>query len=277
MRSHIHASARLLRVFALLAAVLTFGGCAGMVGPNPRDPLEPFNRKMAQFNEDVDSIVLKPVATAYRNTVPAGGRTAVANFFGNLQDVWSGINSLLQLRFQDAEESFVRFQINSTLGFFGIYDAAGYLNIDKHKEDFGQTLGRWGVPAGPYLVLPILGPSTLRDTAALPIDWKGDLIWQMPRGDERTALYVLRGVDRRANLLRAGDVLDQAALDKYSFTREAHLQRRRAEVLDYLKDNESKRDDGKETAGKEGDGKDNDGAEPPEPDATPAKPAGKSR
>jgi phospholipid-binding lipoprotein MlaA len=254
---------RVMRLASLVAIVAAVSGCASMMGPNPRDPLEPYNRKMAEFNENVDSIVLKPIATAYRNGVPAAGRTGVANFFGNLQDVWSGVNSLLQLRFQDAEESFVRFQINTTLGFFGIYDAASFFYIDKHKEDFGQTLGRWGVPAGPYIVLPVLGPSTLRDAGALPIDWKGDLVWRMPRGDERSGLYVLRAVDRRANLLRASDVLDQASLDKYSFTREAYLQRRRAEVMDYK---EEKSRAGKD-AGKD-DAKDNDGAEPQEPDSS---------
>ena len=227
----------------LLLAAFALAGCAGIPGPNPRDPLEPFNRSMMDFNEHVDSVVLRPVATAYRNGLPPAVRTGVANFFANLSDVWSFVNSALQFRLQDAGESLARFQLNSTLGFFGIYDAASYLNIEKHHEDFGQTLGRWGVPPGPFIMLPILGPSTLRDTLALPIDWKGDLIWRMPRGDERSALYALRAIDRRANLLRAGDVLDAASLDKYSFTRDAHLQRRSAEVFDYKRENN---DDGAE-------------------------------
>lgn len=250
--------ARVLRIASLFAAVALLAGCANMVGPNPRDPLEPFNRKMAEFNENVDAIVLKPTATAYRTAMPASVRTGVANFFGNMQDLWSAVNSALQLRPQDAGESWARFQINSTLGFFGIYDAASQLNIEKHKEDFGQTLGRWGVPAGPYIVLPLFGPSTLRDAAALPVELYGDIVWHMPRGDERTGLSVLRLVDRRANVLRAGDVLDQASLDKYSFTREAYLQRRLAQVLDYKEGKEGPRKDGE---------KDNDGAEPPEPES----------
>jgi phospholipid-binding lipoprotein MlaA len=228
----------LARMIALALAAAVLAGCAGMPGPNPRDPLEPFNRKMFQFNSDVDAIVLKPTATAYRAGVPPIVRTGVANFFGNLQDAWSFVNSVLQWRIQDAGESLARVQINTIAGLGGIMDVASELNIDKHKEDFGQTLGRWGVPAGPYVVLPLLGPSTLRDTLALPVDTKGDLVWRMPHSDERTSLYVLRAVDRRANLLRIGDVVDQAALDKYTFTREAYLQRRNADVFDFKRDSE---------------------------------------
>jgi phospholipid-binding lipoprotein MlaA len=237
----------------LISLIALLAGCAGIPGPNPRDPLEPFNRKVASFNEDVDSIVLKPVATAYRQGVPPIVRTGVANFFGNLQDAWTFVNSVLQWRIQDAGESLARVQINTTAGLLGIMDVASDLGIEKHKEDFGQTLGRWGVPPGPYIVLPLLGPSTLRDTLALPVDTKGDLVWRMPHGDERTSLYVLRAVDRRSNLLRVSDVVDQAALDKYSFTREAFLQKRRADVFDFKQ------------------GTDNDGEEPK--DGEPAAPA----
>jgi phospholipid-binding lipoprotein MlaA len=240
-----------MRLAAALIALATLAGCAGIPGPNPRDPLEPYNREAQKFNDQVDSIVLKPAATMYREKVPPIVRTGVANFFGNLQDAWTAVNSLLQFRIQDAEESLARFQINTVAGLGGIMDVASELNIDKHKEDFGQTLGRWGVPAGPYIVIPLLGPSTLRDALAYPIDRKGDLIWQMPRGDERTVLYGLRTVDRRSNLLRVGDLVDQAAIDKYSFTRDAFLQRRQADVLDFKE------------------GKDDDGAEP-KADETPA-------
>jgi phospholipid-binding lipoprotein MlaA len=250
-----------MRIAAALIALAALAGCAGIPGPNSRDPLEPYNRKAQQFNEQVDSIVLKPAATAYRENVPPIVRTGVANFFGNLQDVWSAVNSLLQFRMQDAEESLARVQINTIAGLGGIMDVASELNIEKHKEDFGQTLGRWGVPAGPYLVLPILGPSTLRDTAALPIDWQGDLVWRMAHTSERTSLYALRAVDRRANLLRLSDVVDQAALDKYSFTRDAFLQKRQSEVFDFKVE------------------KDTDGAEPKEEDgaAPAAKPASAPR
>lgn len=279
----IASATRGLRLAAAGTLLAVLAGCANMVGPNPRDRLEPFNRKMAEFNENVDALVLKPTATAYRTAVPPGVRTGVANFFGNLQDFWSAVNSVLQLRLQDAGESWARFQLNSTVGFFGIYDAASLLNIEKHKEDFGQTLGRWGVPPGPYIVLPLLGPSTLRDTAALPVELYGDLLLHMPRGDARTGLSALRIVDRRANLLRASDVLDQASLDKYSFTREAYLQRRRAEVLDFRNGNGAGTLGGNVGIGigkarqPKDDSKDNEGAEPPEPDAAPPRDAGNPR
>lgn len=219
-------------VSTVLAGAL-LAGCAGIPGPNPRDPLEAYNRKAQEFNEGVDSLVLKPTAIAYRNAVPPLIRTGVANFFGNLQDFWTMVNSALQLRKQEFGDSLARVEINTFIGVFGIFDVASELNIDKHKEDFGQTLGRWGVPSGPYIVIPFLGPSTLRDALALPIDAKGDLVWSMPHTDERTSLYVLRAIDRRANLLRVGELVDQAAIDKYSFTRDAFLQKRRADVYDF--------------------------------------------
>lgn len=244
------------RFAALLATAAIVSGCAGIPGPNPRDPLEPFNRQMFEFNDAVDSIVLKPAATAYREGVPPLVRTGVSNFFGNLQDAWAVVNNALQFRFREATESFARFHINSFIGIGGIFDIASEFDIEKHREDFGQTLGRWGVPAGPYIVLPLLGPSTLRDTLAMPVDAQGDLIMRMGHTEERTVLWSLRAVDRRSNLLRVGNVVEQAALDRYSFTRDAHLQRRRAEVFDQRES-------------------DNDGAEPKADgeSATPAQPA----
>jgi phospholipid-binding lipoprotein MlaA len=219
-------------LLAFLAAVmLALGGCAGF-NKNPRDPLEPLNRKVMEFNEGVDAVVLKPVATAYTQGVPALVRTGVSNFFGNLGDVWSFVNSALQFKIQDAAENFMRVNVNTFFGLGGILDVASELNIERHKEDFGQTLGRWGVPAGPYIVLPLLGPSTLRDTIALPIDRRADLVQQVHPAFDRNALYVLRAVDARANLLRVGTLIDEAALDKYSFTRDAHLQRRRASIVE---------------------------------------------
>ena len=218
---------------------MLLAGCAGF-RTNPRDPLEPMNRKVMQFNDGVDAMVLKPVATVYKDGVPPLVRTGVSNFFGNLTDGWSFVNSALQFKFQNAAENFMRLNVNTFFGLGGILDVASELNIERHKEDFGQTLGRWGVPAGPYLVLPLLGPSTLRDTAALPVDRKVDPVHQVNHVDARNGLYVLRAVDARANLLRIGSVIEGAALDKYSFTRDAYLQRRRAEIV------ESKESDGSE-------------------------------
>jgi phospholipid-binding lipoprotein MlaA len=208
-------------------------------------------------------MVLKPVATVYKRATPPLVRTGVSNFFGNLGDAWSFVNSLLQFKLQNAAESFMRVNVNTFIGLGGILDVASELNIERHKEDFGQTLGRWGVPAGPYLVLPLLGPSTLRDAAALPVDFKGDLVQKVTPMRDRNALIGLRVVDGRSNLLRLGSVIDEAALDKYSFTRDAYLQKRSAEIFD---------------------SKDTDGAEPtadgepapkpgtPRPEAAPAAP-----
>jgi phospholipid-binding lipoprotein MlaA len=211
-------------------AMLALGGCAA--GRNPTDPFEPFNRGVTDLNEHIDSVVLKPVATVYREQLPPLARTGVSNFFGNLGDAWSSVNSLLQFKLQNAAEDWMRFSVNTVFGFAGVLDIASEMNIDRHREDFGQTLGRWGVPAGPYVVLPFLGPSTLRDTFALPVDWQADPVYYFTPAAPRDAAYVLRLVDVRSNLLRAGDVLEGAALDKYSFTRDAYLQRRRAEIFE---------------------------------------------
>ena len=229
---------------AIAAALAAFAfaalqGCATTSAQtNPRDPWEPFNREVTKFNDAADRIVLRPVATLYREKVPPLVRTGVANFFNNLGDAWSAVNSLLQFRLQDAEENFARFHINTMFGVFGIFDIASDLNIERHREDFGQTLGRWGVPAGPYVVLPLLGPSTLRDTLALPVDRRYDIVHYFEPVGLRESAYLLRIVDRRSNLLRVGTVLEEAALDRYSFTRDAHLQRRRAEILEGAEDKE---------------------------------------
>ena len=259
------------RVSLLTISALLLGGLAGCAsGPNAvaRDPFEPFNRKMMEFNEAVDSVALKPAATAYRNAVPPLMRTGVSNFFSNLRDLWSGVNSLLQFKFHNAAENILRFEVNTVFGLGGILDIASEMNIERHTEDFGQTLGRWGVPAGPYLMLPFFGPSTVRDAIALPVDRRADPLGTVEGWDARWSLYVLRAVDTRANLLRVTSVLGEAALDKYSFTRDAHLQRRRAEILEGNKRTGS---DGREPAA-EGDSARpvSDGYVPPEPAESPA-------
>jgi phospholipid-binding lipoprotein MlaA len=222
---------RALGALTLALSLGALGGCA-TANPNPRDPWEGLNRHTHNFNEGVDRVVLKPVATLYRDKVPPIVRTGVSNFFGNLGDAWSAVNSLLQFHLQDAEESLARFHINTMFGVLGIFDVASDLNIDRHREDFGQTLGRWGVPAGPYVVLPLLGPSTLRDALALPVDRRYDFVSRIQDTATRELTYTVRVVDKRANLLRVGNVLEEASLDKYSFTRDAYLQRRRAEIND---------------------------------------------
>ena len=211
--------------------LLLLAGCATKP-VTPGDPFEPFNRKALQFNEGVDAIVLKPVATVYRAQVPPIVRTGVSNFFGNLSDGWSFVNSALQFKFRNAAENFMRLNVNTFFGLGGILDIASELNIERHREDFGQTLGRWGVPAGPYLMLPILGPSTLRDALAMGIDRQGDPVHYVNPNSDRYLFDGLRAVNQRSNSLRVGTVLEEAALDKYTFIRDAHLQRRRAEIFD---------------------------------------------
>lgn len=220
-----------MKTSGLLAGLLVLAllqGCA--TGPNPRDPFEPFNRSVMRFNDGLDEAIIKPVAQAYQGAVPSPVRTGVSNFFGNLSDVWSFANNVLQAKPQAAADSFVRVGVNTLIGLGGVLDWATLMGIERHREDFGKTLGRWGVATGPYLVLPVLGPSTVRDTAALLVDSKGDLVMQIDNVATRNSLYALRAVDLRASLLRAGEVLDQASLDKYTFTRDSYLQRRGAVI-----------------------------------------------
>ncbi len=221
---------------AAIAALLA--GCATGPNANPADPFEPLNRSVYRFNEGLDDAVLKPVATAYVKVLPSPVRTGVNNFFGNLGDVWSFANSVAQLRLQNSAETFMRVNVNTVFGLGGLLDVATEAGIDRHKEDFGQTLGRWGVPPGPYLVLPVLGSSTVRDAAALPVDSKGDLVHVVQDIPVRNSLYVLRAVDMRAGLLRAGQLLGDAALDKYSFTRDVFLQRRQNDISNGAKSDE---------------------------------------
>ncbi|EER62215.1 VacJ family lipoprotein [Acidovorax delafieldii 2AN] len=212
-----------LRWCALVLGAVLLAGCASGPGANPNDPLEPYNRSMTRFNDDVDTALLKPVATAYKEVVPSTVRTGVNNFFGNLGDAWSFVNSVLQLRAEEALSSLVRFNVNTVFGLGGVFDVASEMGVERNRQDFGLTLGRWGVPTGPYLVLPLLGPSTVRDTAALPVDMQGNLVRQVDPVSTRNSLYALRAVDTRASLLGAGAVLEGAALDKYSFTRDVYL------------------------------------------------------
>jgi phospholipid-binding lipoprotein MlaA len=224
-------SSALLRTAMVLSLVL-LTGCATGPNANPRDPLEPFNRGVYHLNDAVDRAVLKPVATVYRDVLPSPIRTGVNNFFSNLQDAWSVVNSALQLKGEAAANNLVRFGVNTFLGLGGVLDIASEMRIERHTEDFGQTLGYWGVGAGPYLVLPLLGPSTVRDTAALPVDAQGNLVSGISDVATRNSATVLNLLDRRARLLDATQLLDQVALDPYTFTRDAHLQRRRNSVYD---------------------------------------------
>ncbi len=224
------ALARATRSTAALLLGVVLVGCATGPVTDPRDPLEGYNRGMTQFNDAVDDAVLKPVATGYAAVTPDPVRTAISNFFGNLSDMWATLNTALQLRGEDTAVNFMRVNVNTVLGLGGLIDIASDMGLYKTKADFGQTLGYWGVPPGPYLVLPLLGPSTVRDTLGMGIEASGDLVNRTEHIATRNTLTGVRLVEKRAGLLRAGAMLDEAALDKYSFTREVFLQRRQSLV-----------------------------------------------
>lgn len=221
---------RLLRAAAAGLLLALAQGCASGPNANPADPLEPFNRTVFKFNDGLDRAIVKPLATAYRDVTPAPVRTGVNNFFGNLTDVWSLVNNVLQLKPQESVETLLRVSFNTIFGFAGVLDIATEMRLQKHTEDFGQTLGHWGVGTGPYIVLPLLGSSTVRDTLGRVVDVQADLVSRIDKVPVRNSLTTVRVVDARANLLGAGSMLEQAALDQYSFARDVYLQRRRSSV-----------------------------------------------
>jgi len=223
--------AKAKRLCAVLLLAGTLAGCATS-GGNPADPLEPLNRAVFGFNDAADRAVMKPVARAYRAVLPGAVRTGVSNFFSNLEDIWISMNDVLQGKFQQGVDDFGRFLFNSTFVIAGIFDFASELGFPKHNEDFGQTLGSWGVGSGAYLVLPILGPSTIRDGFGLLLDTQADLVFRIDGVPVHNSLYATRAIGARANLLDASSVIEQAALDKYAFVRDAWLQRRRDLVYD---------------------------------------------
>ena len=195
------------------------------------DPLEPMNRAIFEFNEIVDDNVLKPIAKGYKYVTPDPVEVGISNFFSNIGEIGTITTDLLQLKFAQAGRDTMRFFLNSTLGIFGIFDVATPLGLSKNKEDFGQTLGFWGVPDGPYLVLPFLGPSSFRDGPSMIVDYELSPVEQLHH-EERQVLQTLDIVDTRARLLRATKILDTAAKDKYIFIRESYLQKRESQVND---------------------------------------------
>lgn len=226
--------------FGLALAVVQ--GCATGPNANPEDPLEPFNRTVFNFNDGVDRAILKPVATAYRDVTPSPVRTGVTNFFGNISDVWSLVNNVLQFKPKESVETLMRVSFNTIFGFAGVLDIATEMRLEKHQEDFGQTLGYWGIGPGPYVVLPLLGPSNVRDTVGAAVDLETDLVSRTDRVPVRNSLSVLRVINTRAKYLSAGDLLEQAALDKYSFTRDLYMQRRESLVRDNAPEDEERYD-----------------------------------
>ncbi len=195
------------------------------------DPLEPLNRAIFEFNEIVDDNVLEPIAKGYKYITPDPVEVGISNFFSNLGEIGTITNDLLQLKFAQAGKDTMRFLLNSTLGVFGVFDVATPMGLSKNKEDFGQTLGFWGVPDGPYLVLPFLGPSSVRDGPSMMLDYEISPVEQLHH-EERQVLQTLDIIDTRARLLRATKILDTAAKDKYIFIRESYLQKRESLVND---------------------------------------------
>ncbi|MBV8604727.1 MAG: VacJ family lipoprotein [Pelomonas sp.] len=212
---------------ALLSACSTVDTLRGRSSQGQRlDPWESWNRKVFAFNDGLDEHVLKPVATTYRDVVPQPVRTGVDHFFNNIGDAWSAVNLVLQGRFKPALDQGMRFAVNSTLGIGGLLDIAGEAGIERNPQDFGKTLGRWGFGTGAYIVWPLFGPSSVRDTVGLPFDRLASPAVLVDDGRAKVALYSLELINTRANLLRASDMLEGIALDKYTFYRDAYLQRR---------------------------------------------------
>jgi phospholipid-binding lipoprotein MlaA len=213
---------------ALTAAGL-ISGCATAPDRKPGDPFEPVNRVIFNFNDGVDRFIAQPVAKGYQKVTPQPLRTAVSNFFSNLGDLTNAANNLLQLKFTDATEDIMRFAFNSVFGIGGLLDWATPAGLPKHNQDFGLTLGHWGIPSGPFLVLPLFGPSTVRDSMGLIVDVKFNPLNYIEPAT-RNPLYVLQFVSTRSDLLGATNLLQQAALDKYSFVRDAYTQQRLARL-----------------------------------------------
>jgi phospholipid-binding lipoprotein MlaA len=225
--------ARRLAAPWVLVLALATAGCATTGGtPSPGDPWEGFNRKVFAFNEAVDDAVLRPVAEAYRNNVPQLVRTGVSNFFGNLGDLWSAANHLLQGKGASGLDQGMRFLTNTLFGLGGLLDPATEMGLKRQSEDFGQTLGRWGMGPGPYLVLPLLGPSSLRDGIGRVPDMAASPTVLVKDDPARVSLTIAGIVDTRAALLGVTGLADQVSLDKYSFFRQAYLARRQDAVYD---------------------------------------------
>ena len=220
-----------LRTAAAALALFAASGCA-TTATDPRDPFEGFNRAMYAFNDSLDEAVMKPVSRAYKAVAPDPLRNMVRNFFSNIDDIFNGLNNVLQGKFLDGWTDWARFAFNTIFGVLGINDVASDMGLEKHNEDFGQTFAVWGLGSGPYLVLPFFGPYTLRDSAGLVLDWETDPVVRARPIDLRNSLIAARFVSRRTDLLDASRLFDEAALDRYVFLRDAYLQRRRSLIYD---------------------------------------------
>lgn len=220
---------RLILLPILLFLSLVLSGCAS-TSNNPKDPLEGFNRGMYKFNDTLDKAILKPVAEGYNTVMPVPAKKMVHNFFSNIDDIFVTINDLLQLKFSQAGSDFTRVWVNSTFGIFGLFNVAH--KLEKHNEDFGQTLGHWGVGSGPYIVLPLLGPSSLRDGTGLAVDSYYGVVENIEDIPTRNSLWATNKLDQRVQLLDAEKVIEDTTVDRYSFIRDAYLMRRQSLVYD---------------------------------------------
>ncbi len=224
-------SSRITRMCAVALLSVT-AACSTVQTPSPADPLEGFNRSVDSFNYALDSAIIRPIAKGYEAVLPEQIRGCVGNFFSNIGDIFIAVNNALQGKPMDALSDVCRFGVNTTVGMVGLFDVASDLGLPKHNEDFGQTFGRWGAGPGPYLVLPFFGPSSVRDGIGLVFDVATNPLGNVHDIPVRNSLMVTRTVDKRAELLPATDTVDQIALDRYSFVRDAFLARRLNQVYD---------------------------------------------
>ena len=221
---------RVLGVALTAAFIGGLTGCASTAN-NPKDPYEGFNRAMFSVNEGID-VVAKPIAQGYDAAAPLPVKAGIGNFFGNIYDVWTAVNNLLQGKGGDAMSDLGRVLINTTVGIGGVFDVASEMGLEKHAEDFGQTLAVWGVPEGDYLYWPLIGPRTTRDTFGWMVDAAADPVWRVDDVALRNSLVGVSFIDLRASLLPTDKVVEQAAFDKYNYIRDAYLQNRRSAVRD---------------------------------------------
>lgn len=219
---------------AAVAVILlvVMSSSSAVAAEDPRDPFEGFNRAVFAFNDGLDKAIVRPVAVGYEAVLPGPVRTGVSNFYGNIADLLISVNSLLQGKPTDAVGDAARFMFNSTFGIAGIFDVATEMGIEKHEEDFGQTLGRWGAGPGPYLMLPVFGPRDVRDAAGLAVEMVADPVGNVDHVATRNTLSGIRLINDRAALLSADKIIEEAALDKYAYIRDAYLQRRQSLVHD---------------------------------------------
>ncbi len=221
---------RLATLSAIALMAVLQAGCA--TSGNPRDPIEGFNRAVFAFNDGLDKALIKPVAQGYVAVLPQPARNGVSNFFGNIGDIFIAVNNLLQGKVPEAINDVGRVLVNSSLGVLGFMDVASDLGVEKHEEDFGQTFGWWGVGDGPYVVLPFFGGRTTRDVFGLALDLEADPVGRLANVPERNSLLATRVIDVRSQLFPAEKIVDEAALDRYSYLRDAYLQRRRSLIYD---------------------------------------------